>query len=320
MTVSEGAEIAPAQVGAALAQAPPIRRSLDVRAIGLVLLLCLMWGIQQVAMKSVATEVAPTMQLAIRFAVATMFFGVWVGVREGRRVFDDGTLLSGLLLGLMFSMEFILIGSSLNHTSAAHTTVFLYSAPIFTALGLQFLPEERLDRIQWTGIGAAFAGIVVAFIGPGSQSVADLVLGDGLALSAGAAWGMSNVVLRRGRIGGAATAKTVLYQVSIAAIVLLTYSIVTGQTHVVPTTSAILVLLFQTLFISVSSYLLWFWLLRHYFTSRLMLLSLMTPLFGVMFGALLLRERIEPRFALGALLVLAGILTVNIQLLRRGTN
>jgi drug/metabolite transporter (DMT)-like permease len=299
------------------AQVPPLRRSLDLRAIVLVLLLCVIWGIQQVAMKSVAADVPPTMQLAIRFAVASIFFGVWVAVREGRRVFDDGTLSSGLLLGFMFSMEFILIGSSLNHTSAAHTTVFLYSAPIFTALGLQFLPEERLDRIQWMGIGTAFAGIVVAFIGPGSRPVADLILGDLLALSGGIAWGMSNVVLRRGRIGGAATAKTVLYQVSVAAIVLFTYSCITGQTQVVPTTNAILVLLVQTLLISISSYLVWFWLLRHYFTSRLMLLSLMTPLFGVIFGALLLRDRIEPRFALGALLVLAGIFTVNIRLLRK---
>jgi drug/metabolite transporter (DMT)-like permease len=296
---------------------PPIRRSLDLRAIVLVLVLCVIWGIQQVAMKSVAAEVPPTMQLAIRFAFASVFFGVWVAAREGRRAFEDGTLSSGLLLGLMFAMEFILIGASLNRTSAAHTTVFLYSAPIFTALGLQFLPEERLDRIQWLGIAAAFAGIVVAFIGPGSQPVTDLIIGDLLALSAGVAWGMSTVILRRGRIGGAATAKTVLYQVSVATVVLFAYSWVTGQTHVVPTTPAILVMLFQTLFISILSYLLWFWLLRHYFTSRLMLLSLMTPLFGVLFGALLLQDRIEPRFALGAMLVLGGILIVNVQLLRR---
>jgi drug/metabolite transporter (DMT)-like permease len=323
VTISEGAEIAAAQVGAgapplgAALQGPPVRRALDLRAIVLVLLLCVIWGIQQVAMKSVAAEVPPTMQLAIRFALASLFFGGWVALREGRRMFDDGTLRSGMLLGLCFSLEFVLIGSSLNHTSAAHTTVFLYSAPIFTALGLQFLPEERLDRIQWLGIGAAFAGIVIAFLGPGSRSVNELVIGDLLALSAGVAWGMSNVILRRGRIGGGATAKTVLYQVSIAAIVLFAYSSLTGQTHVVPTRAAILSLLFQTLLISVSSYLLWFWLLRQYFTSRLMLLSLMTPLFGVLFGALLLKDRIEPRFALGASLVLAGILTVNIQLLRR---
>jgi drug/metabolite transporter (DMT)-like permease len=80
--------------------------------------------------------------------------------------------------------------------------------------------------------------------------------------------------------------------------------------------AAILALLFQTLFISIISYLVWFWLLRRYFTSRLMLLSLLTPLFGVLFGALLLREPIESRFAIGSLLVLAGISIVNSQLAR----
>jgi drug/metabolite transporter (DMT)-like permease len=38
----------------------------------------------------------------------------------------------------------------------------------------------------------------------------------------------------------------------------------------------------------------------------------MTPLFGVLFAYLLLADRIELRFALGSLLVLAGVLTVNI--------
>ena len=71
----------------------------------------------------------------------------------------------------------------------------------------------------------------------------------------------------------------------------------------------ILSLAFQTLIISISSYLLWFWLLRHYLTSRLMLLSLFIPLFGVLFGAALLRDPVGSRFAVGALLVLTGVLT-----------
>jgi drug/metabolite transporter (DMT)-like permease len=48
-----------------------------------------------------------------------------------------------------------------------------------------------------------------------------------------------------------------------------------------------------------------------------MLLSLLTPLFGVLFGALLLREPIESRFAIGSLLVLAGISIVNSRLARK---
>jgi drug/metabolite transporter (DMT)-like permease len=313
---ADGSSIETSPVSAPTA---PIRRALDLRAISLVLLLCVIWGIQQVVMKSVAADVPPMMQLAIRFACASVFFGVWILIREGRRAFLDGTAPSGLLLGLMFSLEFVFAGSSLNHTSAAHATMFLYSAPIFTALGLQFLPEERLDRIQWLGIVAAFVGIAVAFLGPGIRPAAELVFGDLLALLGGASWGLSNVILRRGRVGGAATAKTVFYQVTTAAIVSLAFATATGQARLTPSMPAILALVLQTLFISIASYILWFWLLRHYLTSRLMLLSLMTPLFGVLFGAALLGDPIEFRFALGSALVLAGILVVNTRFLRKSS-
>jgi len=296
----------------------PARRPLDLRAVFLVLALCMMWGIQQVALKAVAGHAAPILQLAIRFAGASIVFGTWVLIHEGRRAFQDGTLPSGLLLGSMFAAEFIFVGQSLVYTSAAHSIVFLYTAPIFTALGLQFLPEERLSRLQWLGIAVAFAGIVVAFHGPGGRPASSLLLGDALALLAGVSWGLSNVVLRRSRVGGAKTAKTVLYQVSTAAIVLGIYAAATGQARIELTATTVLALAFQTLGIAIASYLTWFWLLRQYLTSRLMLLSLLTPLFGVIFGAAFMGDPITPRFAFGGALVLAGISVMTLQhVLRR---
>ena len=283
-------------------------------------MLCIVWGFQQVALKGVATNAAPVMQLAIRFGGASIFFGLWVFIREGRQAFADGTLPSGLLMGLLFSLEFIFAGQALVHTTAAHSVVFLYTAPIFTALGLQFLPEERLSRLQWTGIGVAFLGMVVAFLGWGGRPALQLLTGDLLALLGGVSWGATNVVLRHGRVGNAATAKTVLYQVATATLVLGAFAAATGQAQVELSRTTILGLLFQTLIIAISSYLVWFWLLRRYLTSRLMLLSLLTPLFGVVFGAALLGDPIELRFALGALLVLTGVLIVNLRPNRQKTN
>jgi drug/metabolite transporter (DMT)-like permease len=291
----------------------PIRRSLDLRAASLVILLCLAWGFQQVAMKGVAGNVSPVMQLAFRFGGASIFFGIWVLVREGRRAFSDGTLPSGLLLGSLFSLEFIFAGEALSHTTAAHSIVFLYTAPIFTALGLQFLPEERLSRLQWAGIAVAFVGIAVAFLGFSNRSPVQLLIGDALALLGGASWGLSNVVLRRGRVGRAGTAKTVLYQVATAAIVLGAFASATGQTTIEFSPVTILALAFQTLVVAILTYLVWFWLLRRYLTSRLMLLSLLTPVFGVVFGASLLGDPIGLRFAAGTALVLVGVLIVNLR-------
>ena len=295
----------------------PVRRPLDIRAVSLVVLLCLAWGFQQAAMKGIASQVSPVMQLAIRFAGASIFFGAWVLMREGRSAFRDGSLPSGLLLGLMFSLEFVFVGEALSHTTAAHSIVFLYTAPIFTALGLQFLPEERLSRLQWIGIAVAFLGILVAFLEFSNRSALQLLTGDAFALLGGASWGLSNVVLRRGRVGGAGTAKTVLYQVATAAIVLAGYAALTGQTSIEITTVTILALIFQTAVIAILSYLMWFWLLRRYLISRLMLLSLLTPVFGVAFGASLLGDPIGLRFALGTTLVLLGVLIVNLRAMLR---
>ena len=295
--------------------AAPIRQPLDLRAILLVIALCIVWGFQQVAIKGIVNETAPVLQLAIRFLGAAVFFGVLVFLREGRGAFADGTLPSGLALGLLFSLEFILAGQSLVHTTAAHSIVFLYTAPIFTALGLQFLPQERLSGRQWLGIGISFLGIAVAFLGFDGRPAMELVKGDLLALLAGISWGLSNVVLRRGRIGAAATAKTVLYQVATAALTLGIFAALTKQTRLEFTPLSLLSLTFQTLVIAILSYLVWFWLLRHYLTSRLMLMSLLTPLFGVLFGAAILGDHIDTRFATGAALVLVGVLIVNMQLL-----
>ena len=290
----------------------PVRKPIDLRAVGIMLGLCLVWGFQQVAIKKVAADITPIMQLMLRFGFAALFFAGVVWAREGRRAFADGSLPSGILLGTCFSVECVFVGESLNYTSAAHSVVFLYSSPIFTALAVQFLPGEHLNVRQWAGILVAFAGIAVAFLGGSSHFAPQVLLGDFLALLGGAAWGCSNIALRRGRIGNATAARTVLCQVSTATVLLWGYARLTHQDHVRFSTPAILSIGFQTLVISISSYLVWFWLLRHYLTSRLMLLSFVTPLFGVLFGALLLGDRVEPYFGLGSLLVLGGILVVSV--------
>ena len=295
----------------AASPAIPVRKPIDLRAVVLMLGLCLVWGFQQVAIKKVVDDITPIMQLMLRFGFASLFFAGVVLMREGRGAFADGSLPSGILLGAFFSLEFIFVGESLNYTSAAHSVVFLYSAPIFTALGVRFLPGEQLNARQWGGILVSFAGIAVAFLGSGAHPAPQLLEGDLLALLGGVTWGASNVALRRGRIGSASAAKTVLCQVGTATLVLWVYAVLRHQDHIVLTAPAIASIAFQTLAVSICSYLLWFWLLRHYLTSRLMLISFLTPLFGVLFGATLLGEEIATSFAVGAVLVLAGILVVN---------
>jgi drug/metabolite transporter (DMT)-like permease len=293
------------------------RKALDARSSVLMLTLCLTWGLQQVVLKATATDIAPVMQIALRSGVAALLVALLMRWRKEQMRLADGTWRAGLLVGFLFALEFLLAGEGLRHTSASHMVVFLYTAPIFVALGLHFrLPAERLNALQWLGIALAFAGLVVAFLGRSQQATlgADpmaILWGDALALLAGMAWAATTVVVRCSRLANASASQTLLYQLVGAFVLLMLAAMVLGQTAINFTPRVWASLLFQSLIVSFASFLLWFWLLRHYLASRLGVFSFTTPLFGVAFGVWLLGEPLEPSFLLGAVLVLAGVIMVS---------
>ena len=61
-----------------------------------------------------------------------------------------------------------------------------------------------------------------------------------------------------------------------------------------------------------SSHVVWE-VVRHYLAARLGVLTFLTPLFGVLGGALLLGEPLTPAFFAAALLVGSGIFLVNLK-------
>ncbi len=290
------------------------RLALDGRAMGLMLLLCLVWGFQQVLLKAAAADITPLFQIALRTAVATLLVG-WVMHRQGIAfVGDDGAWRAGLVVGVLFALEFFLIGESLRFTLASHLVVFLYTAPIFVALALHWrLPAEHLAPLQWLGVLCAFGGIVIAFAGRGTPSgdLASMLWGDFLALLAGLAWGATTVAVRLTRLAQAPATKTLFYQLAIGSVLLLLAVAALGQTGFNPTPIAWTSLIFQSLIVSFASYLAWFWLLRHYLASRLGVFSFLTPIFGVAFGVWLLDEPLETSFVIGTALVCAGIVLVS---------
>lgn len=288
------------------------RKGADFFLFQLMLLLCAIWGSQQVAIKLAADDVAPMLQVALRSGIAAFLVGLLLLWQRGWQGWLGPTWLAGLLTGVLFALEFFFIALGLQHTTASHMAVFLYTAPIFSALGLHLLlPSERLRRLQWLGITLCFAGVVVAF-GLGGGWEASMLLGDALGLCAGMAWGATTVVVRGSRLSEAPAGLTLFYQLAVAFVLLLGYALLVvdfGQLRW--SVLAVGSILLQGVVVSFASYLAWFWLLRRYLASNMAVFSFMTPLFGVSFGVLVLDESLSLNFIIGAALVLAGILLVS---------
>lgn len=291
------------------------RKPLDAFVVATMLVLCAVWGAQQVAIKLAAGDVAPIMQVALRSGISAVLVALLMWARGERFSIGDGTLRPGLLAGALFAAEFLFVAEGLRHTSASHMAVLVYTSPVFTAIGLHLgVRSERLRRHQWLGIAVAFAGIAVAFAGGWLRAGVSLRMlqGDLLGVLAGAAWGATTVVVRGSALSDAAPSKTLLYQLAVGCVLLLAAAAALGQaSHVSLSPVAWASLAFQGVVVSFASYLAWFWLLRRYLASRVAVFSFMTPLFGVTFGVLVLAEPVDGYFAVGALLVLAGITAVS---------
>ncbi len=293
------------------------RKALDVRASSIMFGLCILWGLQQVVLKMAAPDISSLMQVALRSGLSALMVYPLIKLAEGNSLWSKDYLYPGLVVALLFAAEFFMLAQAIRFTSASHVVVLLYTAPIFVALGLHWkLPSERLSVLQWSGIFIAFLGIVVTFVGRDGSSGHDLsqmLFGDFLALLAGILWAATTIAVRLSKLSDAPATQTLFYQLLIGGILLLPLAVLTGQAAIQWTVLSISSLVFHTVVISFASYLIWFWMLKHYLASRLGVFSFLTPVFGMLCGVLILDEHIEINFIIGTCMVMLGVILVSLQ-------
>src|SRR3954469_12302388 len=95
----------------------PAGRPLSAPAIALMLMLCLTWGFNQIAIKLAMLDIPPFLQGMIRSCGALVVI-LLVARLRGVRLFErDGSLRAGLLAGVLFGVEFVVIYRGLQLTS-----------------------------------------------------------------------------------------------------------------------------------------------------------------------------------------------------------
>lgn len=274
-----------------------------------------LWGLNQTASKVALAEIPPLWQAAARSAGAALLLGVWVAWRRIDLSPRNGTGPAGLLAGSLFAAEFACIFIGLQFTTASRMVVFIYLSPFLVALCMPLVaPGERLSPRQWLGLLAAFAGVVWAFAEGFSHPLASPTqwIGDGLGAVAAALWAATTLTIRGSRLSSAAAEQTLMYQLVVSAFWLGLAGWAAGEAW--PQRLSALAwasLLFQTVVVTFASYLVWFWLVRHYPATKLSAFTLLTPVFGLLAGVGLLDEPLTTRLAVALLAVAGGIALVS---------
>jgi drug/metabolite transporter (DMT)-like permease len=287
-------------------------RPLDAGASSLIVLMCLLWGLNQVAIKFSLPDVPPFTQALIRSTGGLLIVLGWARLRGIVLIARDGTLWPGIAAGLLFGLEFLFIYAGLRFTTASRASLFLYTAPFFVALGGRWLlPGERLGANQWAGLALCFAGLALAIGVPQANVGARMLFGDALLIGAGAAWGATTLVIKATRLNRSSPEKTLVYQLVVSIPVLAAAAALFAErVAAVPGTTALSWMLYQVVVVGVT-FPFWFWLIQRYSATRVSAFTILTPLFGVAAGCLLLGEPFTVAFGMAVALVIAGLVLVN---------
>jgi drug/metabolite transporter (DMT)-like permease len=290
----------------------PVGRPLDAVATALMVVLCLSWGLNQVAIKLALPEIPPMTQGALRSFGALPVVLIIARLRGVPLTARDGTLGPGLLAGLLFGLEFICIYAGLVWTTASRGVVFVYVGPFFIALGARLFLHERLVPLQSGGLALAFLGIIVAVGVPDPTVDGRVLLGDGLLIAGGLFWAATTLIIKGTALARVSAEKTTIYQLAMSALLLAVGAAVLGERVTrVPSAVALGSLAYQTIWVLAITFTVWFALVVKYSASRLAALSFLTPLFGVAAGHFIMGDPLTPTFAVAVVLVVVGLVLVN---------
>lgn len=280
----------------------------------LLVLVCFLWGLNVVSIRISNQGIPPVLAAALRSAFGAVLVWLYAKARGHTVSLPRGEVRHGVVIGLLFALDFIFFYWGLAFTTASRSIIFLYTHPFWVAIGAHFwLRGHRLTPLKGAGLLLAFCGILAVFAARSSELPPGYWIGDLMEVGAAAFWGATTLyikwMLQRRSFSHYQTLFAQLsYSVPVLALcsILLERSGTVDLVGLVPWAFA-----FQVVGVAFLSYILWFWMIGEYPVTNLASFTFLAPLFGVFLGSLALSEPVTPLAWLGLILVGAGIYLVN---------
>lgn len=290
-----------------------MERKSKIDATGALVLIIFMavLGLNQVGIKIVNDGIAPIFQAGLRSLAAGVLIFIYCLWRGSKIDTKKVVLLPGIAIGICFAIEFALLFKAIEYTTVARTSVLFYTMPFWVAIGAHYLiPDERLTKIRVLGLILASIGTAIALLGGQGNSGEASIVGDIIALLAATMWAAIALITRTTQFSSIKPEAQLFYQLAISAVILLPLSML-GETFTNPTSLHFIIFAAQVVFVVCIGFVAWFWVLSIYPASDMASFSFLAPLFGVLFGWVILNEELTWNILVALLLVGIGIILVN---------
>ncbi|MGD1925725.1 MAG: DMT family transporter [Paracoccaceae bacterium] len=294
--------------------APNMPRKDRIDALGATALITFsfLMGINQVMIKLVNAGMAPVFQAGARSACAVLLVLAIALVARKRLSVTDGSFWPGILCGLLFSFEFLLLFEGLEYTAVSRASVIFYTMPVWVAVAAHFLiPGEHLTPRRVLGLALAVVGVAVALLDEPPAFAPDALTGDLMCLAGSVCWAGIALTARLTRLSRSEPEMQLIYQLAVSGPVLLFLAPWFGPVLREVTETILWIFAFQVVVVVSIGFLVWFMVLRVYPASDMTAFSFLAPLFGVIASWVILDEPFSWSVVAALVMVGTGIAMVS---------
>lgn len=279
----------------------------------------LFWGGTFSAGRVIALAVPHMMAAAGRFAIAcSLLVALAYQLEGGLPRLNRQQLIATFALGVtgifIYNLTFF---AALAHMPAGRSALFIALNPVVTAIALAVIFQERLSKRKWIGIVIAFLGAVIVItrgdLGGALHDLSrSLGVGELIMLCAVVSWAAYTIIGRHALRGLSPIAATCY--ASLWGFLLLCG----GAAFELPaldtsrfTWQVVGCIAYLAVFGTVVAFVWYYEGVKAIGPARTAVFNNLVPVFGILFGALLLREPILISMVVGGALVITGVTLTN---------
>jgi len=281
--------------------------SRSLKAHVLLVLNTLVWGVTFVVIKDALHDITPLYFNAVRMLLAAACLLLFYRRHLGK--LERSTLLYGALLGVLLWLGYGFQTSGLVYTTPSKSAFLTGLSVILVPVFLTVIWRRKVNRWTVLGVVTAFVGLYLLTVpqGEGVFDLSSVNRGDLLTIGCAIAFGFHIIVLGRATKHHAFEQMAVL-QTTFAAIFMTVTGPLLENGHAIWSARVIWAIVITALLCTAVAFSIQAWAQQFTPPTHTALIFALEPVFAWITSYFVLRERLGGRAAVGAALILGGIL------------
>lgn len=284
------------------------RISPDKKGITLAFILSILWSGNPISIK-VGLEDAPPLRLGwMRFVLGGIVAILWSLYNKEAVKFKKSDVIPLIGTGLLFSVQLGFMNIGQNYTSGGHGVIMITTFPLWASIFSHlFIPKDKLTRFKIFGMIIAYIGVIILFWESISNSTNNYLIGDLLMLTSAMLLGARQIYISQISQGlNQAEIKILYTQALVGTFTFFIFSQLFESSNFSISYNLIIALFYQGVIIAGFGFIGQTWLMKKYLPSRILIINISQPVFGVILAWIVLGEIPGFELVFATIFVLSG--------------